>query len=201
MGIVLGAGGVAARADLAVDFTQPVFGGDGPFSVGWQFTVNDPITVDRLGFFDYGKDGLTEPHEVAIYDASQHVVVQGTVPSGGSPGSWWQWTSATPTALTQGQTYWIAAQVGSELFWAGTAALPVSPHITFVSSAFHSLADGTLAFPETSDGFTAADGGAYFGPNFDFTAGAVTPVPLPGAVMLLTLGFATVVGLKRKSLL
>lgn len=33
---------------------------------GWNFTVNAPITVSGLGWYDEGQDGLFHPHQVGL---------------------------------------------------------------------------------------------------------------------------------------
>src|SRR2546428_765822 len=38
-------------------------------TLGWQFATNSPVTVDGLGYYDFGGDGLVVPHEVGIFDA------------------------------------------------------------------------------------------------------------------------------------
>lgn len=52
-------------------------------SVGADFTVGpDDVWVDSLGFYDKNEDGLAQSHRVGIWDSSDNLVVEVTVPSG-----------------------------------------------------------------------------------------------------------------------
>ena len=72
-----------AAADFAVSISDLT--GIGPFGLsgtgGWEFTVNSPITVTQLGFFDSGQDGLVDAHPVGLWDLSQTLLVSGTFDS------------------------------------------------------------------------------------------------------------------------
>src|SRR3954453_9194391 len=63
------AGTTPARADNpAMSFGTGSIGFADFFqTLGWKFTTNSPITVDGLGYYDFGGDGLAVPHEVGIF--------------------------------------------------------------------------------------------------------------------------------------
>ena len=110
--LIMGSG--FAQAAPTADFTSPTVDySDNSWSLGWAFTVNQPITVTALGFYDDLKDGLTESHYVGIFDAGQNLVVSAQVTPGNPLNSWWRWTQASPTVLTTGTEYRIAAVTGS----------------------------------------------------------------------------------------
>lgn len=99
---------------LALDFTSPtVDATNGAWSLGWEFTLRSAVTVTALGFYDDGKNDLTQSHGVVIYNLQGNPLVSGTVNPGDPLQSWWRWTSVTPTLLPTG-SYIITAATGSE---------------------------------------------------------------------------------------
>ena len=59
-----------ALAGLAVDFSSVTVDysfGD-TYSVGFDFSTNAPVTINKLGFYDDGKNGLSANHDVGIFD-------------------------------------------------------------------------------------------------------------------------------------
>ncbi len=38
-------------------------------TIGWEFTVSEPIVVTHLGLFDYALEGLVSEHSIGIYRA------------------------------------------------------------------------------------------------------------------------------------
>ena len=52
------------------------------FNVGWSFTVNSPIVVTSLGYFDGGSLGLNESHNVGIYTSTGTLLTSATVAAG-----------------------------------------------------------------------------------------------------------------------
>ena len=52
-------------------------------STGWEFSVSGNITVNELGYYDSGDDGLNRSHEVGIFRLSDNTLLtSATVPSG-----------------------------------------------------------------------------------------------------------------------
>src|SRR5450755_2722444 len=56
--------------------------GNGPFTLGWEFTVSQSITVTALGAFDDSQDGLAESHDVGIWDSVGNLLGSTTVAAG-----------------------------------------------------------------------------------------------------------------------
>lgn len=48
----------------------------------WSFSTANSITVTSLGWWDYQNDGLTESHQVVIWDMSGTQLISGTVAAG-----------------------------------------------------------------------------------------------------------------------
>jgi hypothetical protein len=53
---------------------------------GFDFTVSgDSRTISALGFFDIGSDGLTEPHEVGLWDSAGNLLASTTIDNTATP--------------------------------------------------------------------------------------------------------------------
>lgn len=170
---------------------------NGPFTLGWRFSLNSPILVSGLGVFDSGQDGLKDSHDVGIFDAAGVLLASATVASGQFSPLTEQFRYAPVSVLlTPGQTYDIGAVWGpnSDELLFGAATNPTlgfvtAPEVNWLSQAFTS--GGTLSAPLT---FFVDTSAGYFGPNFSFTA--VVPEIDPagmGAVLALVVGALGVV--------
>ena len=189
-GLILAVGVNHAGAGLAVDFTSVTTDfTNNNWSLGWSFTVNQSVTVTALGFYDDLQNGLTQPHDVAIYDAQQQVVVSGQVVRGDPLVSWWRWTQVQPVVLVPGVQYEIVAVTAGENYTWGPVGFVTDPQVNYLVDAYTMPAGGVLAYPNFSDGVVG-----YFGPNFLLTSA----IPAPGALLLLAPGLMTLVGLRRK---
>jgi hypothetical protein len=168
--------------------------GNGPFTLGWRFTINTPITVNWLDLFDDSQDGLAVSHGIGIWDAGGTLLVSGTVAGGTADPLHNQFraVAVTPTLLAAGD-YRIGAVFldGSDnnLFPGYATNFATASQIAFVENAF--VAGGALANPTN----TAGADPAYFGPNFEFDA-----VPEPSAILLLgTAALLTGMSFRRRS--
>ncbi|MGO9174586.1 MAG: VPLPA-CTERM sorting domain-containing protein [Desulfobaccales bacterium] len=181
-----------AFAWTAVGFSSPgIDFTNGNWSLGWGFTANSSFTVNSLGF--YNDSGLTQSHEVGIFNSSGGLLVEATVTPTDPLSSFFRWNSCASTLLSAGQTYYIMAVTGSDNYTFQTAGFVVNPDINFIQDYYYYPANGALTFPNGTAGFTAAEGGGIFGPNFSTTA-----VPIPGALWLLGSGLVGLAGLRRK---
>lgn len=159
-----------------------------PFSLGYTFDVTNPFVVQYLGYFDAGRNGLNESHDVGLYDPFGTLLASVTVgPGSGDPliGGF-RMAAVTPFVLAVGAGYNVlgTAPTGADqlLF---TASKTNAYGITYVSGAF--CEGATL---QNSCG-TNPDG--YFGANF---AGVVTPEP--ASVVLLATGLVGMIGVVRR---
>lgn len=173
-----------ARADQALlGFANYGTGGAEVRTLGWEFTLSKPIVVTHLGLWDYGADGLIHSHLVTIWSTGSNPqrLVEGTVPSGGAPGSVWRWVSVTPTSLLPG-TYRIGAvyPIGGanppptthDLIAAFAQTVTTATPITYVKNVYGT----TTGYPDRT--YPPEEKG-YFGPNFLFVpepAGTQLPV-------------------------
>jgi hypothetical protein len=74
------------------------------FTVGYEFTVSQAITVESLGFLDEGSDGLVTAHDVGIFDLCGTLRASGTVVSGtGANSISSPFTRAVASAVPQDQ--------------------------------------------------------------------------------------------------
>jgi hypothetical protein len=165
-------------------------------NLGWEFTVNSPVTVWGLGYYDYTADsglaglsnscctaapqtsgGLTETHQVGIYNSSGVLVTSATVPAGtaGILVNDFRYVSIAPAVTLAPGSYVIVAtqeNTGSE-----AATDPVVytfstfntiPQITVPgggSTYTWSGSYGALTYSPGTSGYQA-----YMGPNFQATA-------------------------------
>ncbi len=86
---------------------------DSDSTLGWSFTVNSPIEVTALGFFDSGLDGLSEPHRVGIWNAIEQLLgwAQIDASDGNALVGSYRYATVEPLTLDAGQTYVIGATV------------------------------------------------------------------------------------------
>ena len=172
----------SAPAATAVTMSAIGAGGNGDFTVGFEFTTAETITVTHLGKWDWN---TTRACDTAIWDsASQAMLVSGTVPvtgGGGAPGalenngngSWGNvfYRPVAPVTLQPG-TYVIGGQsFAGQGNFAYDSTIATAPGITWIEGR----ADwgSALAFP---DDIVRSQPTAYFGPNFKFASSSLIPV-------------------------
>jgi hypothetical protein len=188
LGLVAGMTVRARAGQLALDFT-----GGLPATTtfdsnrGWGFAVNSTITIDALGTFDFGSDGLVSNHEVGLWSnngptpvllASTDVTNASTPIGSTSTAGRWLFNSIPLLTLTPGQ-YAIAAiyldtPVQDQFMYDATAS--TVPQVTYEVPRLSM--SGTLSFPDQT---YPAIADACFGPNF-------LTVPEPSSIVLLCLG-------------
>lgn len=186
--------GQSGFATAAIAFTSPAF----DFSnytdlVGWQFAVNNNITVDALGFYDNPANGIRLSHPVGIYDtATQSLVLSGMVGPSDPYSSWFNWASVTPTVLLAGHTYDIVTVLYGENRTWNPNGITFDPNITYIQSEY---CNGTsiLSFPCGPDSLLG-----HFGPNFD--SHTSSPVPEPCTLLLVGTGMLSGLGAVRRRL-
>lgn len=173
--------------------TAPFDGGS--FTLGWQFTANQDITVTDLGIYDDNGDGLAGQADIAIFTNAGVALVNTSLSAGaGTPLiDGFRYGSVAPTALTAGTTYVIASYLDDTYLDFDPSFSPVfsvDPAITLDNVARY-LGAGSLVFPTES----SLSDRAYVGPNFLFAAVAV---PEPGTLALFGLGLAGLAAARRR---
>ena len=177
----------AARADVALEFGNYSLRIDQQTTFGWAFTISSPIYVTALGYFDFGNDGLTDSHQVAIWNSTGgSPLLMATVPAGttGSLVDGSRYIAVTPILLPAG-SYTIG---GFSLNFTDSVAIECAiitpaPGITYDGA--RSAQGPSLMFPAgNTQGYQNGD----FGPNFQFA------VPEPSAYALLAAASVALAG-------
>jgi hypothetical protein len=179
---------------LAIDFDTP--GADytnGSHSAGFVFDVaGAPYHVIALGFYDDGKNGLTQSHAVGIFNSAQALLAQATVQPGDPLQSWWRW-HAIDIVLPVGKGYRVAALTGQENYTWNASGFVTDSAIDYVSSAYGGGL--VLSFPS----LTGDESNGWFGANLQ----AADAVPEPatwcgvGAGLLLALTWRRIANGRR----
>jgi len=163
------------------------------YTFGWQFQVNQPITVQSLGVNDLGTYNNvpvgSDSHQVGIWSDLGILLASATVNFPGQVPSAFVWVNLdSPLNLTVG-TYRIGA------FYAGPATdtfvyqatgVTMAPAITYLNSACSG--DTAFGFPNYTGWYPAA----FFGPNFQYTT-----VPEPSTLAFLGLGALALIVRRR----
>ena len=189
--LLFAAFGHTALADAVVSFDTAGSGLNDSVpgrSHGWEFTVNSPVTVTHLGFFDELADGLLQAHEVGIFNIGGGAPLRLSVlnAGGGDPLlDDFRYLPIVPLPLVVGNTYVIAAHYLNDIdaLVTNAAALAVDPAITIQDYRFTPAAGlpGTvnLAYPGLIVNIPPLH---RFGPNFQF-------VPEPSTLAVAAVGF------------
>jgi hypothetical protein len=155
-------------------------------TVGWSFTVNAPIQVGDLSWYDPTGSNPVD-HPVAIWDSNGQIVASACVgPGCGSTYVGPFWVSSVSANLMPGN-YVIGGYVlanGSDGFVLGSPTVTTDPSITYGQSRY--LVTGSLTEPTRT-----CCGNGFFGPDFS------SSVPEPATMTLAGLGFGVAALWKR----
>ena len=186
-----------AEAGLILDVTSDtqVFAPGVFHNIGWQFTVNAPITVDGLGVFDVNAPGLAERHQVGLWDNGGTLLAQTTVhslsaltPSVSNAGDW-LFEDIAPIVLQPGTYITSAFYPTSADSVIGNATIATTPQISFLASR----ASSEIVFAQAGVYGLVEPG--VFAANLRFR-----DVPEPASLLVIGSGFAALGIRRRRSL-
>ena len=188
----------------AVDFVE--FSGTCGFNqgqtIGWQFDVNQAVSVTRMSWYDDGQNGLEIAHEVGIWTPAGVLIpaTHVTIPAGtgGALHGKWRTVDIAATVLPPGIGYIVGGYNGthSECLQANVTQT-VHPNLTYVDATFSGL-NGILERPTSFSsattgfygvGFQIDNGGG--GPSAYCAPGNANSVSAGGAVLASAGGYGT----------
>lgn len=216
------AGAGVANADFAVTFDRPAFENmaqvnDTTTLIGWTFTTDRELYVNRLGLWDWETDRVDEHnHFVGLWDNTGKLLTSVTINEPAAPAhpnTPFHMADITRYTLEAGKTYTVAAILGGDFYTYHTPTTldPDSPTVPFTGLTFNNVTYLQDAFQYT-DGFNFNNLGTFgtfslgsgvndpntviggFGANFD-----AVPTPIPAAAWLLGSGLLGLVGIRRRN--
>jgi hypothetical protein len=162
---------------------NPGFG----FTLGYQFSMSGPFTVDALAYFN---DGLGNDHSVQLWNSTGGNVIQTTVTASDPVQGHFQYTSFTPIPLPAG-VYTIG---GFHVGGSGTipfdaAGVVTVPGYTWIKDVH---ANGAFTYPTISDCFGSCGQNPWLAVTFSIVPAVA--VPESSTVLLLATGLAGILG-------
>jgi hypothetical protein len=151
-------------------------GAGSPRTIGYQFTVTNPISVSSLGIWDNNNNGLSESHMEGIFTAAGTLLASATIPSGTAAALLNGFRYVTiPSLILLPGTYDIGALYASsaDLTAVDATGFSTDPNISLVGSRGTSSGFGNPTLPLGHDP-------GNFGSNFLLAA-----VPESGATLVL----------------
>ena len=149
---------VSAFYALTTDTVYSNIGRSNGGTFGWAFSVNSPLTITELGYFDSSGDGLDNSHAIGVWDLDENLLGSASVPSGtlATLENGFRWIPISPISLDAGKTYVIGTRLQDSpddtiLRMSDAANLSFDPSITFLEDRYEVWNRG-LVYPPAVDG-------------------------------------------------
>lgn len=172
---VMMASGSSKAITPALTTTNSAISSNGSWTLGWEFNVNRPLTVDALGIFDWNTLGLNGSYELGLWSASGTLLASTSVSGmGDAVKDEFVWKNLSSLVTLTPGNYVVAAAGAygaNDDSYAFNGTSTTISGVTFIQSRYS--AGSALSYP----GLTG-DPDGYFGGNFSEVPG---PLPVMGA--------------------
>jgi hypothetical protein len=168
---------------------------------GWEFHLDNPITIGAIGLWDEGKLSLQIAHDIGLWRSDQTLLWVANVDNSSTPvpsafaGGQWLFTDIPKLQLQPGDyvlgAVWGDATIGADPFRINTNAVTSGVSYTAACAVFQ-LPDPELVFPNCGGG--SLSNASFFGPNL------AVVVPEPESIGLLACGILSAAGALRRRL-
>lgn len=178
---------VSAFYALTTDTVHSNIGRSNGGTFGWAFSVNSPLTITELGYFDSSGDGLDNSHAIGVWDLDENLLGSASVPSGtlATLENGFRWIPISPISLEAGKTYVIGTRLQDSpddtiLRMSDAANLSFDPSITFLEDRYEVWNIG-LVYPPAVDG---RDITTNLNANFKGIVSSVIEVTFTGSISI-----------------
>jgi hypothetical protein len=175
-------------------------------TLGYTFSLTGDVTVDGIGLFDYGSDGLSSAHEVALWDTGMTLIISPVILNPGSATSRSEpsvsglgsyiYEDVAPFVLGPGDyvlgASYLPANGNKDKVDFDPDSISGAPNAVFGAGVFGPARGVNVEFP-SMPGF----GNNYFGPALRIVSG-VPKVPEPTTLALVALGLLATLGIRRR---
>ncbi|MEP7703442.1 PEP-CTERM sorting domain-containing protein [Paraglaciecola sp. 25GB23A] len=157
------------------------------FTYGFQFTALDNITIDSLGFYDYGSNGLASTHRAGIWSLNGDLLTSVTITNDNSTlqgriinNGQFRFAQISDFNILSAESYvfGVAIEQATDSWFFGGENISLAPSLVNVEST-GSFKAGNFVFPSGNIGNRYHAG--------SFTA-RLTEVPEPSSIAIFALG-------------